>query len=91
MDKPISPPPHSLGMALPDKLNGPQAFQERQKILKTLQEIETRLLNQTRGEGVGSALVNDLDSESLKTSRLALSTVRHAIHIMDNVSIKPHN
>lgn len=78
-------------MALPDKLNGPQAFQERQKILKTLQEIETRLLNQTRGEGVGSALVSDLDSESLKTSRLALSTVRHAIQIMDNVSIKPHN
>jgi hypothetical protein len=91
MDPENSNPPHSLGMALPDKLNGPDAFQERQHILKTLHEIENRLLNLTRGDGAGSALANGLDSESLKTSRLALSTVRHAIHIMDNVSINPHN
>ena len=79
--------PTTLGLILADKLNGSQGYQEQQAILKRLHEIQHRLLNQTRGEGAESALVNGLDSESFKMAQFALSTVRHAIDIMDNVEI----
>lgn len=72
-----------------DLLNGPHGQQERQALLKKLHDIQSRLLHQSGGGGVGSAWVNDLDSESLKMIQVALATVRNAIDIMDQVDLQP--
>lgn len=77
----------SLGLPVASLLHGPHGDQERQSLLKQLHEIQDRLLSHTKGEGAGSAWVNDLDSESLKMAQTALASVRHAIDILNQVDI----
>jgi hypothetical protein len=78
----------SLGLDLADKLQGPFGTNERQFRLDQLLSIEKRLLQQIGGDGAGAAWVADIDGESLKLIHSALSAVRSARDILEQIEFK---
>lgn len=86
MDSPsaLNPEPQE---ELAVRLQGPHGAQERDTMLKHLNDLQARLLGQLGGGGMGVAWAAELNAAEVKNIHTALVAVERAIEILNRIKL----